>query len=56
MTTKQAKPTQNQIFSHPIRKMNAEELKKVIGGEFYSDQLFHGKCNGGMDNQGRDFG
>jgi hypothetical protein len=54
MTTKQTKPAENQVFSHPVRKLNAEELKKVIGG-FDSVYAFHGKCNGGMDNQGRDF-
>ena len=55
MKTKQPKTPGDQVFSHPIRKLKADEIEKVAGGEFY-EQQFHGKCNGGMDNQGRDFG
>ncbi|HEX9943504.1 MAG TPA: hypothetical protein VGG03_15940 [Thermoanaerobaculia bacterium] len=59
MKTKRPELPGGQIFSHPIRRLNADELKKVVGdllseNEFISPD-FHGKCNGGMDNQGRDF-
>lgn len=52
-TTKRPESTGNQVFSHPVRRLNADELKKVIGSEFSLNM--HGKCNGGMDNQGRNF-
>lgn len=48
MKTKQAKSPQGQVFSHPIRKLNADELEKVVG------EYFHNKCYGGTDNQGRE--
>jgi hypothetical protein len=45
-----AKLTQNQVFSHPIRKLNAAELEKVLGG---SGHLVGFKATGGTDNQGK---
>jgi hypothetical protein len=53
MKAKRTDASQEQIFSHPVRRLNADELKKVVGSEFSA--RFHGKCCGGMDNQGREF-
>jgi len=52
MKNKQAKVTRNQIFSHPIRKLSADELEKVVaGGGFELPSA--GKTGGGQDNQGQ---
>jgi len=53
-TTKRPKSPGDQIFSHPVRRLSADELKKAAGDMFFSPQR-HGKCSGGMDNQGREF-
>jgi hypothetical protein len=55
MTTKRPQSPGDQVFSHPIRRLNADELKKIVGGNFSISPEFHTKCNGGMDNQGRNF-
>lgn len=50
MKEKHDNPTQNQVFSHPIRKLNIDELEKVVGGN-----TCHYKNCGWGDNQGRDW-
>lgn len=55
MKSKKAELPLNQVFSHPIRKLNASELEKVLAG--YKDHSPGGgyKSTGGADNQGRNF-
>lgn len=56
MTTKKSRSDRDQVFAHPIRTLSADELEKVGGGGPFEENSLHGKCNGGPDNQGRDFG
>lgn len=52
--TKQPKSLSDQVFSHPVRKFNADELKKIVGGNFTGPQPGF-KSTSSVDNQGRSF-
>lgn len=54
MSTHDSKSPRASVFSHPIRRLSAAELEKVVGGKA-SATTMHTKCDGGMDNQGRNF-